>query len=88
MAVLAGIEQTVDVEVGRSLVPGLQDGLGVVQADPPDVLRELAVGSIVLRDVQAYVSRPGRLPEPLLGMSFLDRLGGFEKSGRRLILRQ
>ncbi len=51
-------------------------------------IRELAVGTIVLRDVQAYVSRPGRLPEPLLGMSFLDRLGGFEKSGRRLILRQ
>jgi clan AA aspartic protease (TIGR02281 family) len=51
-------------------------------------IRELAVGTIVLRDVQAYVSRPGRLPEPLLGMSFLDRLGGFEKSGRKLILRQ
>src|SRR5215212_11220160 len=37
-AMLLGVEQAVEVEARRPLVPGLQDGLGVVQADPPDVL--------------------------------------------------
>ena len=44
-AVLIGVEQTVEVEARRPLVLRLQDRLGVVQADPPDVLGELAVGA-------------------------------------------
>jgi hypothetical protein len=41
---LVGVEQSVEVEARRPLVLGLQDSLGVVQADPPDVLGERAVG--------------------------------------------
>jgi hypothetical protein len=35
---LLGVQQAVEVEACCPLVPGLQDGLGVIQADPPDVL--------------------------------------------------
>jgi hypothetical protein len=44
-AVLVGVEQAVEVEARRPLVLGLKDRLGVVKADPPYVLGELAVGS-------------------------------------------
>ncbi len=42
--VLVGVEQAVEVEASRPLVFRLQDSLGVVQPDSPDVLGELAVG--------------------------------------------
>src|SRR5919199_62228 len=42
---LLGVEQAIEIEARCPLVLCLQDGLGVVQADPPDVLGELAVGS-------------------------------------------
>jgi|SRR5215208_8037964 hypothetical protein len=41
---LVGVEQAVEVEARRPLVLGLKDRFGVIQADPPDVLGELAVG--------------------------------------------
>jgi len=44
-AMLLGVEQAVEVEARRPLVPGLQDGLSVIQADPPDMLGKLTVGS-------------------------------------------
>jgi hypothetical protein len=44
-AVLVGVEQAVQVEARRPLVLRLQNRLGVVQADPPDVLGERAVGA-------------------------------------------
>jgi hypothetical protein len=44
-AVLGGVEQPLEVEARRPLVFGPQDRLGVIQADPPDVLGEVAVGS-------------------------------------------
>src|SRR5919107_505513 len=47
-AMLSGVEQAVEVEAGRPLVLGLQDSLCIVQADPPDVLGELAVGAYQL----------------------------------------
>jgi aspartyl protease family protein len=53
----------------------------------PVYLDTLRVGSIVERRVPALVSRPGALRDNLLGMSFLDRLSGFEVRGDRLILR-
>ncbi len=43
--VLFCIEQAVEVEAGGPLVLGLQDRLRVLQADPPDVLGERAVGA-------------------------------------------
>ena len=45
VAMLLGVEQAFEVEARRPLVPGLQDGLGIVQADPPYVLGKLTVGS-------------------------------------------
>ncbi|KQO69651.1 histidine kinase [Methylobacterium sp. Leaf87] len=53
----------------------------------PVFLESLRVGTIVERRVPALVSRPGALRDNLLGMSFLDRLSGFEVRGDRLILR-
>jgi aspartyl protease family protein len=52
----------------------------------PIVLEEVAVGDIVVRDVEAAVleARTGR---SLLGMSFLRKLAGFEITDDRLILR-
>jgi hypothetical protein len=47
-AMLSGVEQAVEVEAGRPLVLGLQDSLCIVQADPPDILGELAVGAYQL----------------------------------------
>jgi len=44
-AVLVGVEQAVEVEARRPLVFRLQNSLGVVQPDPPNVLCELAVGA-------------------------------------------
>ncbi len=53
----------------------------------PVRLRSIAVGPIVLRDVEALVAKPGNLNESLLGMSFLTRLRSYEFSGEFLTLR-
>ena len=44
-AMLVGIKKAVEVEASGPLVLGLQDRLGVVQADPPDVLGERTIGA-------------------------------------------
>lgn len=59
-------------------------GGGVLGA--PVVLREVRVGQLSLADVSASVTR-GPLGVSLLGMSFLDRLEGYEVRRNRLILR-
>ncbi|HYF56967.1 MAG TPA: TIGR02281 family clan AA aspartic protease [Salinarimonas sp.] len=64
----------------------LQTANGVVEARAVRV-REMSVGDIVVRDVEAVVMPPGRLSTSLLGMSFLRRLKGFEVSSGRLTLR-
>ncbi len=51
-------------------------------------LREVALGSLVERNVTALVTRQGRLDESLLGMSFINRLRGFELRGDILILKR
>jgi aspartyl protease family protein len=53
----------------------------------PVRIREMRVGDIVVRDVEAVVAPPGRLRTSLLGMSFLRSLRGFDISGGRLTLR-
>jgi aspartyl protease family protein len=52
----------------------------------PVVLREIRVGQFSLLDVPASVNE-APLRVSLLGMTFLERLNGYEVSGRRLILR-
>ena len=50
-------------------------------------LDRIAVGDIVERNVPALVARPGQLRISLLGMSFLDRLEGWEVRGDKLRMR-
>lgn len=59
---------------------------GVVAVAPVRI-REMRLGDIVIRDVEALVIPPGRLDTSLLGMSFLRRLNGFEIGQGRLTLR-
>ena len=51
------------------------------------VLREIRLGEIVLRNVDAVVMPPGALSMSLLGDSFLGRLRGYEVQTGRLVLR-
>ena len=53
----------------------------------PVTLQTISVGGIVERDVTALIAQPGQLRQSLLGMSFLNRLEGWEVRGDRLALR-
>jgi aspartyl protease family protein len=53
----------------------------------PVRLRNLAVGPIVIPQVEALVAQTGTLKESLLGMTFLSRLRSYEFSGDFLTLR-
>ena len=50
-------------------------------------LDQIAIGSIVVRNVRALIARPGALSENLLGMSFLDRLQSYSVERGRLVLK-
>ncbi len=50
-------------------------------------LDKLAVGGIVERAVPALIAQPGQLRTSLLGMSFLNRLQGWEVRGDKLVMR-
>lgn len=54
----------------------------------PVTLDYLRVGGIVVREVKAVVAEPGKMTQNLLGMSFINRLAGFELSGGRLVMVQ
>src|SRR5215218_10871126 len=64
-----GVEQAVEIEARCPLVLCFQDGLGVVHADPPDVLCELTVGShqILCGVAQPTVRRVNLLDECAVG---------------------
>jgi aspartyl protease family protein len=53
----------------------------------PVRLRSIAVGPLVVHNVDALVARPGTVNENLLGMSFLRRLRSYEFSKDYLTLR-
>lgn len=53
----------------------------------PVTLQTISVGGIVEREVAALVAQPGQLRQSLLGMSFLNRLEGWEVRGDRLAMR-
>lgn len=59
---------------------------GVV-ATAPVRIKEIRIGDITVRDIEAAVLPPRALHTSLLGMSFLRRLEGFEISKGRLQLR-
>ena len=50
----------------------------------PVTIDYLRIGGIVLHNVEAVVAEPGKMPQNLLGMSFIRRLAGFELSGNSL----
>uniref|UniRef100_UPI0035CA4A5C retropepsin-like aspartic protease family protein n=1 Tax=uncultured Enterovirga sp. TaxID=2026352 RepID=UPI0035CA4A5C len=50
-------------------------------------IREIRIGEIYVRDVDAVVMPRGRLRTSLLGMSFLRQLRGFDIAQNRLTLR-
>jgi aspartyl protease family protein len=50
-------------------------------------LRQVTVGPITVRDVQAVVLPRGATQMSLLGMTFLQRLSGFQVSDNRLVMR-
>lgn len=53
----------------------------------PVTIKRLAVGNIVERSIPALIAQPGQLRTSLLGMSFLNRLDGWEVRGDRLVMR-
>lgn len=53
----------------------------------PVTLDQLAVGAITERSVPALIAQPGLLRTSLLGMTFLNRLQGWEVRGDKLVLR-
>ncbi len=57
---------------------------GMAMAAPVRLTR-IVIGDVVVTDVPALVTQEG-LSSPLLGMSFLDRLGSYGVEGDRLIL--
>ena len=59
---------------------------GIIMTAPVRI-REIRLGDIVLRDVEASIVPSGRLGANLLGMSFLRRLRGFDIADGRLTLR-
>jgi aspartyl protease family protein len=54
----------------------------------PVVIDSIGIGDIILRDVHAAVSEPGRLGTTLLGMTFLGRLSRAELRSGVLILQE
>ena len=52
----------------------------------PIRLDRIAIGPIERRDVRALVAPPGSLEQSLLGMTFLNTLGGYAITGDRLVL--
>ena len=52
----------------------------------PVRLDSLSIGGITVEDVRAAIARPGDLDSSLLGMTFLNRLDGYQVRRDRLIL--
>jgi aspartyl protease family protein len=53
----------------------------------PVTLERVVVGGIAERSIPALIAQPGQLKTSLLGMSFLNRLQGWEVHGDKLVMR-
>ena len=60
---------------------------GMAKAAPVR-LRDVRIGRLLVRDVEALVMPPHAMGQSLLGMSFLKKLSGFEVASGTLVLRQ
>lgn len=66
----------------RARTPG-----GIIRV-APIILDEIRIGQLTIRNVSAGVNqKSGGIRSSLLGMSFLNRLRGYEVRGKRLVLR-
>ena len=74
----------IDVERLNFSIP-ISTANGMALAAPARI-RELSIGGIERRDVQATVSERGALSQSLLGMNFVGTLSSFEIRGDRLVL--
>jgi aspartyl protease family protein len=54
----------------------------------PVMIDEIRIGDITAKNVQGFVTEPGKLFQSLLGMSFLGRLSRVDIRGRELVLEQ
>ncbi len=54
----------------------------------PVTIDEIRIGDISVRNVEGFVTEPGKLFQTLLGMSFLQRLTRLDIRGRELVLEQ
>ena len=61
---------------------------GGVVAAAPVKLRDVRLGGIYVRDIDAVVLPAGKLKGTLLGMSFLRRLSSFQVASGSLVLKQ
>lgn len=66
-----------------TLTVGTANGRAVAA---PIIIEEMEINGIIMRRVGAMVVEEGKLSQPLLGMSFLNRLSGFNISGNTLTL--
>ncbi|GAB5376089.1 MAG: TIGR02281 family clan AA aspartic protease [Acuticoccus sp.] len=73
-----------DVDALEYRIP-VMTAAGITHVAPVD-LGDITVGTITKANVRAAVAKPGELDTSLLGLSFLDRLSGYEVRRDRLIL--
>ncbi len=90
-ATLCALSQEDAERIGVRVAPGdftktVTTANGALRVAPVR-LREVRLGGIRLRDVEAVVVPRGQLGTSLLGMSFLRGLKGFEMASGRLTLR-
>lgn len=76
----------IDISQLRYTVPA-QTANGVAYS-APTTISSIAVGSIVMYNLDVQVSKAGALNQSLLGMNFLTRLSSYEVAGDFLTLRQ
>jgi aspartyl protease family protein len=82
----AGAAEDLALRIGpNDYTVGVQTANGATEA-APIMLREVRIGSIAMRNVEALVAKPGALGANLLGMTFLSRLKNYNVSGDRLTL--
>jgi aspartyl protease family protein len=71
----------------RDFSQGVRTANGVARVAPV-VIDRISIGDVLVRNVAATVSEPGKLPTSLLGMSFLGRLNRVDMRSGVLILEQ
>ena len=87
VAISAETAQRLGIYLTRSDFTGRVRTANGVVAVAPVKLREVTLGNVTVRNVEAAVS-PGDLGVNLLGMSFLGRLSKFEVNDGELVLTQ